>query len=178
MRDTKSLKAKVIENLSFSDVGIKIMEDADLKDLQHFLDLLKDFFFICEGASPSAKSILEAYPPSCHVEDDKVCLGLYQSERLIGLLDLVQHYPTEGALTIGYFLIHPSLQSQGNGSKLIHQLAIWAIEQGFEKLRVVVQRQNPRALSFWQQAGFVITETVTEKLGKMLNMTDVCELRI
>ncbi len=100
--------------------------------------------------------------------------GLYDDSLLIGLSDIVRDYPKKGTWTIGYLLIHPKYRGQGLGSQLIGNL-----EQTFKpsKLRCVVQKQNTRALAFWESNQFLIVTQKKDKIEGVMNITYVLEKR-
>lgn len=175
MVETFSVPNNLLQELGSIDIQIRKIEEIHKKELQSFLDHFKDFFMLCEGVKPSAESILTVCPPSKNITKDKFCLGVYKAESLVGFIDLIKDYPREKVLTIGYLLVHPLYRSTGIGSLLVEFLYIWGQQQGFKKLRLRVQKQNARALAFWQKNKFKITKTITESLGEKLNTTDILE---
>ena len=151
---------------------LRLLAAADANEINTFIELFNDFFQLCEGQRSSWEGILTACPPCKDIHRDKFVIGLYDDQMLIGLLDIISDYPQIGIWTIGYLLIHPNHQSNGIGSKFIRDLEI-ALKPF--KMRCVVQRQNPRALSFWQNNGFLITAQTQERLGRLENVTYVLE---
>lgn len=160
------------------DMEVMKLDESDLDVLQGFLNNSDDFFILCEGVKGSAAAILTACPPAKDLAKDKLCLGVFENGALIGFLDLIKNHPADGTLVIGYFLVHPEKRSKGIGTHIIVSLSHWAIQQSFSKLRLCVQRQNPRALDFWVKNGFKIVDTIIEKLGHQRNETDILELAI
>ena len=131
---------------------------------------------LCEGmVKGSANSILTACPASKDILKDKLCLGAFKENILVAFVDLIKNYPSEGVLTIGYLLVHPSCQSIGLGSRLIEIISQWALKHDFTKLRLGAQEQNGRALSFWQKNSFSVIKTIEEKLESRTNQTYVLE---
>ncbi len=164
----------MIRNLISTNVEIKKIDKNNLDELQKFLNYFNDFFILCEGVTGSAEDILLACPASKEITE-KLCLGAFEEGELIGFIDLIRNYPFQQILTIGYLLVHPSCRTLGIGTNLVNALSSWATEQGFTKIRVGVQKQNPKALNFWQKNGFKITKTIIEHLGIRTSETDVLE---
>jgi ribosomal protein S18 acetylase RimI-like enzyme len=148
------------------------------EEAQKFIGLFEDFFQLCEGESGSAQGLLQACPSSKNPEKDKVVLGIYKQDQIIGLIDLIQDYPIINTWTIGYFLIHPDFRSQNIGTKFMEDLEKCLQKDKIHKLRCVVQNQNPRALSFWLNKGFKCVKEIQETLGALYNATYILEKKI
>lgn len=154
---------------------VKALSQNATNELQGFLNNFEDFFLLCEGEAGNASSLLAACPPQKNVEKDKAVIGIYKENSLIGLLDLIQNYPDNGTWLIGYLLIHPDYRGQSLGSSFIKDLSQALLQQGALILRCAVQEQNPKALSFWQKNGFIITEKINKTLGKSTSVTFILE---
>ena len=154
---------------------LKILTIHETEEVQHFLDLFCDFFQLCEGSAGSATELLEACPSVKNIREDKMVLGIYRDQILIGIIDLIQDYPDNGIWTIGYLLIHPKYQGKGIGSEFICDLKISLKNANAFKLRCVVQSQNQKSLQFWQRNSFVIEKEIQETLGKLTNQTFILE---
>ena len=154
--------------------NIRLLTFNDVDEMTHFLGLFNEFFQLCEGENGSSLGILNACPPSKDIHKDKVVLGLYDNDTLIGLLDIIRNYPEDEIWTIGYLLIHPEYRNQGLGSKFIKNLGKILTPS---KLICVVQKQNRRALTFWESNGFKIITEKKEKLGQLINTTFILENR-
>ena len=135
----------------------------DLAEVQDFLNLFQDFFMMCEARKGSAKTILIEGPDHKNPEQHKQTLGIYQNQKLMGLIDWVQNYPEKRTWTLGYFLIHPQWQRQNHGTTFIQNLSAALKKNSVENLRCVVQSQNPKALKFWQLNGFMVTKIIKNK---------------
>lgn len=159
-------------------LGARQLDEADLDAMQQFLNLVSDFFLLCEGEEPEAISMLQACPSTKSKTKDKVCLGFFKAGKMISLLDFIKGYPQDSIITIGYLLVHPHHRSQKIGSKIVEALRGIAKAQGYLKLRLGVQAQNSKALHFWQQNNFTVTKQIQEKLGTKINLTNILELEI
>lgn len=157
--------------------SIKILTFQEEDELQLFLDVFENFFKKIEGEKPSAKALLEACPALKTLED-KIVLGIYKKESLVGLVDLIRNYPQNQVWTLGYFLIHPQARSQGMGSKFLEDLIHALRKNKVFTLRCGVQRENPRALHFWEKNGFLKIGEVQEKLGALTHQTFILEKQL
>ncbi len=154
---------------------VRLLNHDSASDLQAFLDLFESFFRLYEGVPGSAESILSECPPSKNPEEDKLVLGIYNRKDLIGLIDIIRHYPEDRTWTIGYLLIHPDKRNQGMGHRLLKNLGEATKNCGALKLRCVVQQQNSRALAFWQESGFVVVKRVEDHQVDVVNQVDILE---
>lgn len=161
-----------------SPLVMKQLNVSHLSELQEFISLFEDFFLLCEGEKGSAKGILKASPPSKDPLQDKFILGIYKTEKLIGVIDLIQNYPHENVWAIGYLLIHPTCRSQGKGQSIIKTLTAIIDAQHGEKLGYIVQSQNPRALNLWKKCEFYHIDTIQETLGSFQNTTFILEKKL
>jgi len=163
---------------SVAELDVMYLDETYLDALQKFLNYSSDFFLLCEWEEPKAMALLQACPPTRSKIKDKVCLGFFKEGKMIVLLDFIMDYPQESIITIGYLLVHPQYRSQKIGSKIIDSLSSAAKDQGYSKLRLAIQAQNPKALQFWKQNNFIIIKQVQEKLGTKLNLINILELEI
>ncbi len=159
-------------NIDFSPYEIRNLGEKEFNKIQDFLDLFDDFFILCECEKGTATGLLSACPPGKDVKSDKILTGIYSNNILIGIIDLIKDYPEDGVWTIGYLLIHPHYRNQKIGSNIISALSK---QTDIKKLRCVVQAQNPRALNFWENLGFIITSSIKERLGNIESDTFILE---
>ena len=59
------------------------------------------------------------------------------------------------ALYISTLAVHPEYMGQGIASRLLEEVAIWAIRQGFDCLRLDTLKEICDIVSFYEQRGFV-----------------------
>ena len=175
MCDTHALFESFCQEMRDLGLEIKRLGHADTDNLQRFLALFEDFFLLCEGVKGSAEDLLETCPSSKNVAQDKLVLGVYKNQELIGLIDLIQDYPEKGTWTIGYLLVHPQYRSSGYGRIFVEGLAAVLLVCGATKLRCIVQEQNPRALRFWQKCGFDVVRKVQVTSGVLTGYIHVLE---
>ena len=104
------------------------------------------------------ESILEdmtALPPGV-TAIRKHYLGFFDGETLVAVLDLIEHYPQEGAAYIGFFMTKKERQGRGFGTALIGGLLDELRRSKFRKVRLAVDKGNPQSKAFWEKNGFVL----------------------
>ncbi|MGI4851354.1 MAG: GNAT family N-acetyltransferase [Janthinobacterium lividum] len=174
----ENLQTKLENNFLFDQLFVKKVDQSNVKALENFISHFDDFFLLCEGIKGNAQGILTACPPSKDIEKDKICLGFFKDQELIAFIDLIKNFPFDDFITIGYFLVIPQKRSSGFGSLLMKNIINWSKDQGFQKLRLGVQSQNKRALTFWQKNDFQIKDSFSEKLEAKENLTYRLEYNI
>lgn len=92
--------------------------------------------------------------PFGKTKTDKAMIGLYEAGHLFAIFDLVQGYPEERTLFIGFFMMEKTVQGKGRGSALIQQLKAFARTHGFLYLRLGYVKGNRQSECFWKKQGF------------------------
>src|SRR6478735_1990180 len=99
--------------------------------------------------------------PEGIAHDDKLPFGVWRDGRLVGLLDVVRHWPRRGTLMIGLLLVDGSVARTGVGSAafaaLLDLARTWP---DADRLRIGVLTTNTDAMPFWESLGFVATGEV------------------
>lgn len=107
---------------------------------------------------------LTALPPRKTL-DDKYFLGYYQGGRLTAALDLITGYPDRSTAFIGWFILDPSVQGQGEGTALISELLAFLKDRGFSSVRLGRVKGNPQSKRLWEKNGFAPTGVETDGGG-------------
>lgn len=63
--------------------------------------------------------------------------------------------------------VHPKARKAGLGRRLVNELEAWLRAQGCEKLNLLVERDNPDTIAFWQRLGYLDDDVAF--LGKWLD---------
>ena len=112
------------------------------------------FFNLINGEVPmDAYDFFRDLPPG-KTYDDKHLIGVFDEERLIGAIDIVEDYPRDKEWIIGFVVVHPDYRRRGLGSKIFEVLGEIVKENRGTYLRVGVQIQNEAGLKFWYHCGF------------------------
>ncbi len=164
--------------------GLHLLSEDDLPNIQTLFTTCSDFFDLVYGntnLNTEARALFTDCPKG-KTPADKLLIGLHHreytpSKNLIGLLELIKHYPNYEDWYIGLLVIEPSQRNKYIATTLLQQLATALKNQSAKKLKLIVQKQNHQAIHFWQKHGFTIEkETVQElptKSNIVLHMTKI-----
>ncbi len=79
---------------------------------------------------------------------------------------------TPGTVKIDKLYLHPSVQRQGYGGRLIDHVAGRMAAQGCKRLTLAVNRNNKTAIAAYRKQGFQITDTSLKRIGGGFWMDD------
>ncbi len=101
-----------------------VLQDAHLPELQTLCEACPDYFILMDGhtASPDeAWRMMDAVPGDFDTQiHQKYVIGIRdKDERLIGVLEGVDGYPTTGTFYIGLLLVHPGNRGSGLAAEVI-----------------------------------------------------------
>ena len=107
---------------------------------------------ICKGGGtlPSKDDISAIFtnlPPN-KILKDKFLFGVYKSNKLIGIIDIIRDFPTIGEWTIGLLLLEPEERRKGLGIIIHEALVKWARHLGAKRFSIGVIEDNYRAFKF------------------------------
>ncbi len=89
---------------------------------------------------------------------DKYYLGYFDGEqRLVAVMDFIDHYPTEHSGFIGFFMMARNLQGAGIGSGIITELCGHLASQAYESIRLGYVDGNKQSEAFWKKNRFTDT---------------------
>lgn len=131
-----------------------------LADKEKVLELYETnplYFHHCPPA-PSLESVevdMTSFPPS-KTSEDKVFLGFFKDSQLVAVLDIIQHYPQEGTVFIGLFMVHAAYQGRGWASRMMRAI-LQGLSATFQTARLAFVKTNPQARQFWLKQGFQLT---------------------
>ena len=105
----------------------------------------------------SIRDDMVALPPR-KTAADKYYLGYFDAaQRLVAVMDFIDHYPTEQSAFIGFFMMEKDLQGQGTGSRIIEELAGCLKRQNYRFIRLGYVDGNKQSESFWKKNQFTDT---------------------
>lgn len=148
--------------------------------LQLFVDCA-DYFQLAEDKFPDTVTLSEFFEdcPPTHTLDDKISLGVFENNRLIGVVDMLRNYVTEGEWMIGLLLLRPTARGNGVGNIVHQQLIKIAQDGGAKQLRIGVVTQNTKGLAFWKGLGYQeIKRTEPIRFGNRDNVVIILQLAI
>lgn len=127
-------------------------------DVEGVLALLQSdpAYFDLEGRQPTAQSVGEdiaLLPPRCAIEQ-KHYLALWRDGAPRAVLDLVEGYPRERTLYVGFFFLSPALRRQGLGREIMEAVLQAAGDAGLDNARLACLLNNAGGHAFWRSLGF------------------------
>ena len=99
---------------------------------------------------------LEALPEGKDIAD-KYYVGFFDGKRLVAVMDLIDKYPNEATVFIGFFMLDVSVQHQGVGTSIIQELLQYLRSHLYRYVRLGWVKGNLQSESFWHKIGFVET---------------------
>ncbi len=147
----------IIKNLS-SRYSVRTLGKEDMDSI---LDLCSGnaLFYRYHPPFATKESIwqdMNALPPGKE-QGDKFYIGFFQGTQLAAIMDLIADYPSAQTAFIGLFMVAKPLQGKGAGSAIIHDCARSLSRQGFQKIRLAIDKGNPQSEAFWRRNGFLPT---------------------
>ena len=113
-------------------------------------------YFAIEGSQPTAQSVrddIALLPPRCAV-GQKHYLALWRDGRVAAVLDLVEGYPRERTLFLGFLFLAPGLRRQGAGREIVDAVLQAAGDAGMDSVRLACLPDNLTGHAFWRAMGF------------------------
>lgn len=140
---------------------------ADLARLSRLCVACTDFFELVEGTpggEATAAEILGPLPTE-YARGTKHVFGLARADELVGVVDLLEGYPSPREWYIGLLLLLPDDRGKGLGAQVCAEILRWIGVRGGTAVRLIVQHQNPRARVFWERMGFSLEREAVTKSG-------------
>ncbi len=127
-------------------------------DVAPVLSLLQSdpAYFDLERRQPTAQSVgddMALLPPRC-VPEQKHYLALWRDGAPQAVLDLVEGYPRERTLYVGFCFLAPTLRRQGLGREIMDAVLQAAGDAGMDSARLACLVQNEAGHAFWRSLGF------------------------
>lgn len=86
-------------------------------------------------------------------------LGLLGGSWAALIFSLYERKPAAGELLMDGISVHPDMRSQGVGSRLLSELAVFAAQEGYDVIRLDVIDTNSGARHLYERKGFTATKT-------------------
>lgn len=91
-------------------------------------------------------------------EQDKYYLGYFDvHQRLVAVMDFIDHYPDAQSGFIGFFMMEKDLQGTGVGSSIITELCACLAQWDYQYIRLGYVDGNEQSRSFWLNNQFTDT---------------------
>lgn len=111
----------------------------------------------------AAVDLLDVAPPGIPHEQ-KFVLGILNEDGLIGLLDVVQGYPSTTCYYVGLLVLLAEQRGHGLGELVLEALERWVTERGGQEMKLAVLLNNPKGLAFWRRNGFELEGEPVQRL--------------
>jgi RimJ/RimL family protein N-acetyltransferase len=150
----------------------ELLSVADLDLVIQLNETCSDFFLFQNGLPPGGNDAREVFE---HVSPQsagatKLPIGIFQSERLVGVLDVLRGYRTNSEWYIGFMLLAPSFRSQGFGTEIHSEFVGYARSAGARRLLIAVLEANESARRFWLRLGYrKVKDYPPRQFGKCLH---------
>lgn len=146
---------------------LRPVAEEDLAELLALMNTVPEYYAM-DGKQPTLESLrqeLSALPPRC-VPSQKHYAALWRGGKPEMVVDLVEGYPRERTLYVGFFLVCGGLQRQGLGRTVISALTAAADDAGFDQLRLGCLKDNAPGHAFWEAMGFADLRESSWENGK------------
>ncbi|HVZ74169.1 MAG TPA: GNAT family N-acetyltransferase [Polyangia bacterium] len=150
-------------------VDVVRLGEGDLARLSRFCFEGSDFFELVEGqpgGDEQAREMLGPLEPA-YAAGTRFVFGLEEKGELLGVVELLEGHPAPRDWYVGLLLLRPDRRGGGLGARAFAGVRAWIAARGGATVRVVVQRQNPRARAFWEREGFALEREVTKRSGRL-----------
>ena len=140
--------------------GSRLLAPPDIGSLQSLFERAADYFELVTGRGPGpdeAERAFVAGPPTKSV-NDKRTLGVFEGDRLVGVLDAIVDWPDEGVWSVGIFLLDPEVRGTGLGSAVLAAFECWAADRGARTFRTAVPGDHAAGRAYLRKAGYVTEE--------------------
>lgn len=133
------------------------LEPPDLPALQALFERASDYFDIATGVPPAPDEAERAFvggPPSKAVSD-KHTVGIFdKAGTLVGVLDAIPDFPSEGTCTIGMLLLDPAVRGRGVGGAALAAFEVWMTRRGTRRFRTALVTHHAEGLAFLRREGY------------------------
>ncbi|MGM9607090.1 MAG: GNAT family N-acetyltransferase [Oscillospiraceae bacterium] len=96
---------------------------------------------------------MHALPPGKD-DHDKYYVGFFERDTLVAVMDLILGYPQTDIAFIGLFMVNLDYQGKGIGSRIVCECMAYLKSEGYKKIRLGTDKENPQSNAFWKKNGF------------------------
>jgi GNAT superfamily N-acetyltransferase len=124
-----------------------------------------DYVLLEDGRAPDEATTDDFFnerPPNV-VAVDAVHIGMFDADRLLGILGVVFGYPDANDSYIGLLLLAPQARCSGVGGQALAHATALARARGSTRQLVAVLDNNPKGRAFWDREGFALEKSFPPK---------------
>ena len=153
----------------------RLYMENDLDTLTSFISDIRDYYDMIQERSEARELASEIFcemPPDFPSEC-KIVYGIFDSGRMIAVLEGLRGYPDEDTFYLGFFAVSDNYRRKGTG-KSIMQLFENSCTQSHIRLGVIEENTSGRA--FWENLGFKPVKIVEDyKSGAITTQVTVMQ---
>lgn len=86
--------------------------------------------------------------------ENKYYAGIFDKDKLIGIIDILDGYPSKEVIYIGLFMLDINYQCKGLGTSLINECIHYFKNNNYTEIQLGYVKTNPQASHFWSKLGF------------------------
>ena len=87
---------------------------------------------------------------------------------MAAVMDLIDGYPETDIAFIGFFMMNMKYQGRQIGTSIITEIADYLKKNGFHKIRLAIDKDNPQSRHFWKKNGFLVIKEAEANGGIVL----------
>ena len=152
-----------------SRYAVRFMRDSDADRILDLCLQNTQYYQFC-GKQPSRELVLNDLhitPPGIEMSS-KYYVGFYNNTVLVAIMDLINGYPSNDYVFIGFFMMNKQLQGHQIGSGIIQEVCQYLKELGIKTVRLGIDKGNPQSNHFWKKNGFLVIKEVEQNTGTVL----------
>ena len=136
---------------------VRRMSDSDAEDILEFCKGNTQYYEYCQ-AEPTLEQVMSDLhlAPSGIGPKDKYYVGFYQDDDLVAVMDLVDGFPKDSIVFIGFFMMSKRLKGREIGSSIIREVSEYMKSKGITSIRLAIDKGNPQSTHFWKKNGFSV----------------------
>ncbi len=149
--------------------SVVVLDQRDQSRLSELCRHCTDFFQLVEGRSGGSGTAAEILGPlSAEVSSGtKRVFGIERRGALVGVAELLDGFPGPKDWYVGLLLLLPAARGEGLGTDVWLGLRDWMQGREAAVVRLVVQKQNVLARTFWMKKGFTIEKEIVGRAGRL-----------
>ncbi len=147
------------------DYTIKKITSEDYDSLYN-LELLNIDYYLCtQGRAVTYEESVQDtinLPPNT-TYNQKFYIGFYDNNKLVAIMDYIEHYPVKDIIWIGLFMIDVNVKRKKLGTKIITEFINALRKNGIYKLQLGCVDSNNTGMCFWKSFNMYEIRRVVSK---------------
>ena len=106
-----------------------------------------------EGTIDDITNDFNNVPPGKDISD-VYYVGYFNNDELVAVLVLLDRFPNNETMYIGFFMMNVEYQGKGIGTRIIEELTTYIKDKGYKYMELGIDKGNPQSSHFWKKNGF------------------------